>query len=52
MSIWTDGSMGWLDSGAAGPCQGGGSAESLAKAHPNAYVEYSNMRYGDIDSTY
>jgi cellulose 1,4-beta-cellobiosidase len=52
MSIWTDGSMGWLDSGGAGPCQGNYGKDYLVKNYPNAYVEFSNIRFGDIGSTY
>jgi hypothetical protein len=52
MSIWTDGSMGWLDSGGAGPCQSNYGKDVLVRQNPNAYVEFSNFRLGDIDSTY
>jgi cellulose 1,4-beta-cellobiosidase len=53
MSIWTDGSMGWLNSGDAGPCgNAAGGKDGLARQYPNAYVEFSNIRFGDIDSTY
>jgi hypothetical protein len=52
MSIWTDGSMAWLDSDNKGGCGGGSSKDELIKANPNAYVEYSNIRLGNIDTTY
>jgi hypothetical protein len=52
MSIWTDGSMAWLDSDNKGGCGGGSSKDQLIRDNPNAYVEYSNIRIGDIDTTY
>jgi cellulose 1,4-beta-cellobiosidase len=53
MSIWTDGSMGWLNSGDAGPCGSvSGGKDGLVRQYPNAYVEFSNIRFGEIDSTY
>jgi cellulose 1,4-beta-cellobiosidase len=52
MSIWTDGSMAWLDSDNKGGCGGGSSKDQLIKDNPNAYVEYSNIRVGDLDTTY
>jgi cellulose 1,4-beta-cellobiosidase len=52
MSIWTDGSMAWLDSDNKGGCPGGTSKDQLVRANPNAYVEYSNIRVGNIDTTY
>jgi cellulose 1,4-beta-cellobiosidase len=53
MSIWTDGSMSWLDAGDAGTCSGSvGGKDALIARYPNAYVEYSNIKFGDIDTTY
>nr|BAF57463.1 putative glycosyl hydrolase family7 [uncultured symbiotic protist of Cryptocercus punctulatus] len=52
MSIWTDGSMQWLDAGDAGPCTDPGGKDALVSANKNAYVEYSNIKFGDIDTTY
>jgi cellulose 1,4-beta-cellobiosidase len=52
MSLWTDGSMAWLDSDNKGGCGGGSSKAQLIRDNPNAYVEYSNIRLGDIDTTY
>ncbi|KAH6909062.1 cellobiohydrolase I-I [Coprinopsis sp. MPI-PUGE-AT-0042] len=67
MSIWNDhhAHMGWLDSTypreddpnqpgiARGPCPATGSSpEETQQNHPNAQVVFSNIRFGDIGSTY
>jgi cellulose 1,4-beta-cellobiosidase len=52
MSIWTDGAMSWLDQGDAGTCGASPGKDALVSRYPNAYVEYSNIRYGDLDTTY
>jgi cellulose 1,4-beta-cellobiosidase len=52
MSLWTDGSMWWLDSGEKGPCGNGGGVDTVKAQNRNSYVEYSNIRFGDLDSTY
>lgn len=53
LSIWTDGCMSWLDAGAAGPCSNSCPGQStLVSQNKNAFVEYSNIKFGDIDSTY
>lgn len=53
MSIWTDGSMSWLDSGNAGPCPSSSpGTANLVSQNKNAFVEFSNIKFGDIDSTY
>lgn len=52
LSIWTDGSMSWLDSGDAGPCASNPGKDNLVSQNKSAYVEYSNIKFGDIDSTY
>ncbi len=66
-SIWMDGSshMLWLDGvfpvgrnpsepGAAkGPCSAtSGNPDDVKKSDPNAYVSYSNIRVGPINSLY
>jgi cellulase len=54
-SIWNDGSqyMNWLDSGSSGPCSStaGNPATILAQV-PTTHVIFSNIRWGDINSTY
>jgi cellulose 1,4-beta-cellobiosidase len=52
MSIWTDGAMSWLDKGHAGTCGSSPGKGALVARYPNAYVEYSNIRYGYLDTTY
>lgn len=65
-SLWDDYStqMKWLDSNfppdaptdvlgvARGPCDGlSSNPDSLRRAHRNAYVKYTNIKYGEINST-
>jgi cellulose 1,4-beta-cellobiosidase len=53
MSLWTDGSMGWLDEiDGGGPCKSPGGKDGVIAKNKNSFVEYSNIRYGDIDTTY
>ncbi|GAB1316471.1 Endoglucanase EG-1 [Madurella fahalii] len=55
MSIWWDegGNMNWLDSGEAGPCNATeGNPSVITQIEPNPEVTYSNMRWGEIGSTY
>ncbi|KAK4119237.1 glycoside hydrolase family 7 protein [Parathielavia appendiculata] len=55
MSIWWDegGNMRWLDSGEAGPCNATeGHPTEIVKVQPNPEVTYSNLRWGEIGSTY
>jgi cellulase len=55
MSIWWDegGHMAWLDSAEAGPCKAGeGAPTEIVKVQPNPEVTYSNMRWGEIGSTF
>jgi hypothetical protein len=52
MSLWTDGSMAWLDEGGNGDCESPGGQDAIKKANLNSYVEFSNIRFGDIDTTY
>jgi cellulase len=55
LSIWWDegGNMNWLDSGEAGPCSADeGNPSNIVKVEPNPEVTFSNMRWGEIDSTY
>lgn len=54
-SIWNDSSqfMNWLDSGNAGPCNSTeGNPDSIQTQHPETSVTFSNIRWGDIGSTY
>jgi cellulase len=55
MSIWWDegGHMTWLDSGEAGPCKvGDGDPKNIVKVEPRPEVTYSNLRWGEIGSTF
>jgi cellulase len=55
-SIWNDaseGHMSWLDSGDAGPCTVAESDPAvIAEQTPGTYVTFSNIRWGDIGSTF
>lgn len=54
-SIWNDSGafMNWLDSGDAGPCNSTeGDPALIEKQHPETSVTFSNIRWGDIGSTY
>ncbi|ROV96533.1 hypothetical protein VMCG_07777 [Cytospora schulzeri] len=54
-SIWNDDSqyMSWLDSGSSGPCNGTeGSPNLIQKKAPGAHVVFSNIKWGDIGSTF
>ncbi|KAH7125978.1 concanavalin A-like lectin/glucanase domain-containing protein [Dactylonectria macrodidyma] len=55
MSIWWDegGNMAWLDQGDAGPCNATeGSPTSILKVEPYPEVTFSNIRIGEINSTF
>jgi cellulase len=55
MSIWySEGdNMNWLDSGAAGPCsETEGSPANIRANNPTTSVTFSNIKWGDLDSTY
>jgi len=67
LSIWDDhdANMLWLDSDdppdkdpstpgvARGPCPtSSGVPKDVENQYPNSYVEYSNIRFGELDSTY
>ncbi|KAE8355676.1 putative endo-beta-1,4-glucanase celB [Aspergillus coremiiformis] len=55
MSIWNanDSFMNWLDSGNAGPCSPTeGDPAVIEKLYPKTHVNFSNIRWGDIGSTY
>ncbi|KAJ3542130.1 hypothetical protein NM208_g4265 [Fusarium decemcellulare] len=55
MSIWWDdsGFMAWLDQGESGPCNATeGSPANIVKAEPNPEVTFSNIRIGEINSTF
>jgi cellulase len=54
-SIWNDNSqdMNWLDSGSNGPCSStAGSPSTIESTTPGTYVTFSNIRWGDIGSTF
>jgi cellulase len=54
-SIWNDPDtfMNWLDSGSAGPCNSTeGNPKLIQAQHPGTSVTFSNIRWGDIGSTY
>ena len=54
-SIWNDagGYMNWLDAGDAGPCNmKEGNPDHIVKKTPGTSVTFSNIKWGDIDSTY
>ena len=54
-SIWNDASgyMNWLDSGNAGPCNATeGNPVLIVEEDPTTSVTFSNVRWGDIGSTY
>ncbi|KAL7625360.1 hypothetical protein AAE478_004576 [Parahypoxylon ruwenzoriense] len=54
-SIWNDNRqfMNWLDSGKAGPCDlEEGNPEVIKQRRPDTAVTFSNIRWGDIGSTY
>jgi cellulose 1,4-beta-cellobiosidase len=67
MSLWDDAAAGmlWLDGDfpkdkpssdpgvARGPCgPNSGDPTTVRREHPDAYVTYSNIKFGEIDSTY
>jgi len=55
MSLWwdTDTFMNWLDSGSNGPCSTTeGNPTVIVEAQPNPVVTFSNIRWGEIGSTY
>ncbi|KAI2638108.1 concanavalin A-like lectin/glucanase domain-containing protein [Xylaria nigripes] len=54
-SIWNDAGqfMNWLDSGNAGPCSATeGDPSKIIQEHPDTHVVFSNIRWGDIGSTF
>ncbi|TAQ88651.1 hypothetical protein B7494_g3006 [Chlorociboria aeruginascens] len=54
-SIWNDGGqyMNWLDSGSSGPCSStAGNPATIEATTPQAYTTFSNIRWGDIGSTF
>lgn len=54
-SIWNDPGqfMNWLDSGNAGPCNSTeGNPATIQAEHPDTAVTFSNIRWGDIGSTF
>jgi cellulase len=54
-SLWADdgGFMTWLDSGSSGPCNATeGDPREIVKHTPDASVTFSNIRWGEIGSTF
>ncbi|KAI1434501.1 concanavalin A-like lectin/glucanase domain-containing protein [Xylaria sp. CBS 124048] len=54
-SIWNDPSqfMNWLDSGSAGPCSSTeGNPSLIQESNPDTHVVFSDIRWGDIGSTF
>ncbi|KAI0553602.1 carbohydrate-binding module family 1 protein [Xylaria curta] len=54
-SIWNDASgfMNWLDSGSNGPCSATeGNPTLIQQNNPTTHVIFSNIRWGDIGSTF
>nr|BAF57379.1 putative glycosyl hydrolase family7 [uncultured symbiotic protist of Neotermes koshunensis] len=51
-SLWDSDGMSWLDGGNAGPCTGNERVAQIEDANPNAKVVWSNIKFGDIDTTY
>lgn len=54
-SIWNDSSqfMNWLDSGNSGPCSSSaGNPATIKSTTPGTYTTFSNIRWGDIGSTF
>jgi cellulase len=54
-SIWWDsgGFMNWLDSGSSGPCNATeGDPAVIVKVQPDPTVTWSNIKWGEIGSTY
>jgi hypothetical protein len=45
MSLWTDGSMSWLDEGMSGSCTSPGGEAGVKAANRNSYLEISSIRY-------
>ncbi|CZT53202.1 related to Endoglucanase 1 [Rhynchosporium secalis] len=55
LSVWYDvtGFMNWLDSGSSGPCNATeGNPEVIKKIQPDAAVQFSEIKWGEIGSTY
>lgn len=56
LSLWNDNSgqnMNWLDSGSSGPCSSSaGNPATIMSKSPGTHTTYSNIRWGDIGSTF
>nr|BAB64563.2 endoglucanase 1 [Holomastigotoides mirabile] len=50
-SLWDSDGMSWMDGGNAGPCTSYNVA-TVESSQPNLKVTWSNVKFGDIDSTY
>jgi cellulase len=51
---WSEGDfMQWLDGGSSGPCNTTeGDPKNIVKIQPDPAVTFSNVKWGEIDSTY
>jgi cellulose 1,4-beta-cellobiosidase len=52
LSLGIDRSMGWLSEIADGPCSSPGGKEGVIAQNQDSYVVISNLKYGDLDTTY
>jgi hypothetical protein len=50
-SLWDSNGMSWMDGGNAGPCTSYDTG-TIENNSPNLKVTWSNVKYGDLDSTY
>nr|BAF57419.1 putative glycosyl hydrolase family7 [uncultured symbiotic protist of Mastotermes darwiniensis] len=50
-SLWASDGMSWMDGGNAGTCKSYNVA-SVKASQPNLKVTWSNLKFGDMDSTY
>jgi hypothetical protein len=50
-SLWDSDDMSWLDGGDEGPCESL-SRDSIESIFPKMTVTWSNIRFGDLDTTY
>ena len=54
-TLWwdTSGYMNWLDTGSSGPCNTTeGNPTVITTIQPNPQVTFSNVKWGEINSTY
>jgi cellulase len=50
-SLWASDGMSWMDGGNAGPCTSY-NVNAIKTSQPNLKVTWSDVKFGDIDSTY